>query len=155
MASEGLAPINGPAVLDLLQSEVNSGQAALDSLDRKMALIPVAIAGVAGLLLPQGDLAPYQFGLAIAAGAVSVVSVVLALIGLRGRPVSFGPESGWLAGQTASESGAFYEDVARRLNLSVLSLFEATKAKSRAFNLSIVAASCAMLLFLAVRVLPV
>lgn len=143
----------GPDVVELLKTEISIGLNAIDALDRKLALVPPFLGTVAALLLPN-PVGPGQVTWAGAAAGVMLVAFGCAIRGLAGTPISIGPEQGWLSEQTGADPATFYREVAEKQKLSVDSLHNATKKKSRWFNLALLAASVAMLLFVVTRVTP-
>lgn len=152
MADE-LPANNGAAGVGLMTDMVRVSLEAVDSLDRKLALIPAGLGVVAGLSLPNPITTPLQVQLAAAALIVSVVAVALSLAGLAGRQTSIGPDPAGLTARFADSSLDFFRDAAGPLTETLNALRDLTATKAWYLNLSLVAASSAMLLFLAVRVL--
>jgi hypothetical protein len=143
----------GRDVIELLKTEISIGLDSIESLDRKLALLPPFLGAVAALLLPAA-IGPGQFPWASAAGGVMLLAFGCSILGLAGTKISVGPAQGWLSEQTGAEPETFYREAAEKQKLSVDALHDVTEKKSGWFNLALVAAWVATLLLVVARVMP-
>jgi hypothetical protein len=138
-----------------MSSMVKVSLDALDSLDRRLALLPAAVGVVAGLLLPNPMMTALQVQLGAAALMASVVAIGLALVGIAGRETSIGHDPAGLTARFSDPTPAFYVDAAGPFTETLEALAKLTTSKARYLNLALVAAASGMVLFLAVRILSV
>lgn len=146
---------NGAAGIEMMSSMVTISLAALDSLDRKLALLPAAVGVVAGLLLPDAMTTALRVQLGAAALMASVVAIGLALVGIAGRETSIGPDPAGLTARFSDPTPAFYVEAAGPFTVALERLAHLTASKARYLNLALVAAASGIVLFLAVRLLSV
>lgn len=146
---------HGSEAVDLLRGELQVTLDAVDSLDRKLALVVPAVAAIAALLAPNGSGTAVQIEMVIAATSVAVLAAAFALFGLLARSAYYGPEPSLLATRARDPYPDYYRDVAQSLAWCARMTTGVVSSKGWNFNMAAVSASCSMLLFLTARILEV
>jgi len=146
---------HGSEAVDLLRGELQLTVDAVDSLDRKLALVVPAVVAIAALLAPSGAGSALEIQVLIAGGIVAIVTAVFALLGLLARSTYYGPDPGLLAASIRNPYPDYYRDVAQSLGWCARMTSAVVSTKGWYFNMAAVSASCTMLLFLAARILEV
>jgi len=141
------------AAVAALQAELEMLERALDTTDRKAALLPVAVAGIGGLfIVPDATLTGAQV-LALLPGVASgAISAILALRVLRTTYLSFGPNAQQSARSTHFPPAYYNRAVAGSLADAIDLMSDVLRRKAGRLNVAMSFGGAAILLFALVRV---
>ena len=124
-------PESVQTAITVLQSELSLAHGDLDGIDRKAGLLPALLVALAGLLLPQGPLTPWQLVLVAIALVAGTTSVVMVLRLVWPGEVSLGPSAHDLSHNTHIAAQPFRLGVAIALAQSVEDNARRTVIKGR------------------------
>ena len=154
MAAQSPNDVSAAAAVAALQAELEMVERALDSTDRKAALVPVAVAAVGSLfVVPDAPTSEAPIVLLVAGVLVAAVSIVLALVALRTRWMSFGPNARHAAESVHVPAPYYRRAVAGSLADAIDLMSDVLKVKGRRLNDSMSAGALAIALLALSRVL--
>lgn len=140
------------SAVSVLQAELALTDGHLDAIDRKAALLPPFLVGVAALLLRDGAWTVIEAGLNIVALIVGSVAVVYCLTILRPGRISVGPEATVIAHHTHLSPAEFHLRVAVSLADAIDLNTRRTKVKADRLRTAGWWAAATMLLLVLARV---
>jgi hypothetical protein len=152
-----LAPVpdasSAAAAVVALRAELELLDGALDAVDRKASLIPVVVGAIAGLFIaPDTTFSGLQAWIGGGAVIVGGIAAVLALIVLRTRYLSFGPNARTTANNVHVPPAYFDRAVAGSLANAIDAMSAVLNRKGTLLNWAMVAGGASILLFALVRV---
>jgi hypothetical protein len=145
-------PDSVESAVSVLQAELALTDGHLDAIDRKAALLPPFLVGVAALLLRDGAWTVFEAGLNIVALIVGSVAVVYCLTILRPGRISVGPEATVIAHHTHLPPPEFHLRVAVSLADAIDLNTRRTKVKADRLRTAGWLAAATMFLLVLARV---
>jgi hypothetical protein len=128
-------PESAAAAVGELHAQLSMIDGAVESLNTRAALLPAALAGIAGIFIaPDSRFSAGQIIFLLIALATGVASVAIALWVLRARYVSSGPNAQTMIAGTHLAPADFNRAVAGSLAIAVDKMSEVTKWKGDAIN---------------------
>jgi hypothetical protein len=146
-------PESAAAAVETLRAELDMIDNALDSIDRKAALIPAVLGAITGIFIaPDTTFTGLQQVLLPVALGTGIVSIVLAIAVLWARFISAGPHAQTTAEGTHLTPAEFNRAVAGSLANSVDAMSALAQSKGARLNQSMLLAACTIVLLAVVRV---
>lgn len=145
---------NAETAIEALQNQIELADGNLDSIDRKAALIPAALAGISAIFLPESfeGYNRIQIASLLEASAFGLLSVLFALYCLRTRSVVIGPDVDKLVMGLDTSTEDYKTKVAGSLALAVNELTLSGGHKAKQVNRSMTFASISILFIVLSRV---
>lgn len=141
--------------VDLLREQLQMGWAALEAIDRKLALVIPVVGGVAALVVPGVESRGFAAGLLIAGLLVAILAAVWSLWGMLTAPAHLGPNARFLAWRVRQPYPDYYRATAQALQASITTNADVGHRKASRFNLAAASAAWSILLMIVARLLEV
>jgi hypothetical protein len=146
-------PASAAAAVVALRAELELLDGALDAVDRKAALVPVVVGAIGGLFIaPDATFSGLQAWTAVAAVFVGAAAAGLALVVLRTRYLTFGPNARTTADNVHIPPAYFDRAVAGSLANAIDAMSAVLNRKGRLLNWAMAIGGASILLFALVRV---
>lgn len=145
-------PESAAAAVVTLRAELDIVNGALESIDRKAALVPATLGVIAGLFVaPDTTFTTAQQGFLVVALATGIFAVIFALRVLWAQYLKAGPNAQMTVSGVHLQPADFNRAVAGSLAGAIDELSRITKTKGRRLNISITFAAITVLMLALAR----